>query len=68
MSRLKQHYDEVVRPALTTVHVPHGDMGREAAQELVNMVEHRSSGRSVTLETSIRIRASLGPGPASRSN
>ncbi|MEO1138559.1 MAG: LacI family DNA-binding transcriptional regulator [Pseudomonadota bacterium] len=49
----------IVVPALTTVHVPHQKMGRTAAQELVDMVENKTTGASVKLETHIRIRESL---------
>lgn len=54
----------IVRPSLTTVHVPHQEMGRRAAQELLGMVEKTSPGVSVELETSLRMRETLGP-PAS---
>lgn len=51
----------IVRPSLTTVHVPHQEMGRRAAMELVNMVEKTSTGVSVELETSLCLRETLGP-------
>lgn len=54
----------IVRPSLTTVHVPHQEMGRRAAQELLGMVAKTSPGVSVELETSLRMRETLGP-PAS---
>ena len=50
----------IVNPPLTTVHVPHRRMGRKAAQELVDMVERKSSGRSIKLSTLITHRSSLG--------
>ncbi|MEO9821520.1 MAG: LacI family DNA-binding transcriptional regulator [Paracoccaceae bacterium] len=53
----------IVSPALTTVHVPHREMGRKAACEVVAMVEKESSGESVKLQTEIKQRASLGPPP-----
>ena len=53
----------VAVPALTTVHVPHLEMGRKAALELVDMVETRGSGNSRRLETEVLIRNSLGPAP-----
>ena len=56
----------IVRPALTTVHVPHRDMGREAARELVEMVEGKRPGRSLRLETTIVERASLAAVAAGR--
>jgi LacI family transcriptional regulator len=52
---------QVVTPALTTVHVPHRKMGREAAKVLVSMVENKKGGTSVQLESSLMLRASLGP-------
>ncbi|WP_135506452.1 LacI family DNA-binding transcriptional regulator [Roseovarius aestuariivivens] len=51
----------IVSPALTTVHVPHRDMGRKAARELIDMVEGKSQGRSETLATDLRLRGSLCP-------
>ncbi|WP_299849816.1 LacI family DNA-binding transcriptional regulator [uncultured Roseovarius sp.] len=51
---------KVVFPALTTVHVPHREMGSKAAVELVNMVETKSAGSSAELNTTIQIRGSLG--------
>lgn len=50
----------IVTPNLTTVHVPHRDMGRNAAIELINIVEKRSEGSSIELQTSLVLRASLG--------
>lgn len=52
---------QIIDPALTTVHVPHREMGRTAAQALICLVERDGEGASVQLETSIRFRASLGP-------
>ncbi|MEP3276858.1 MAG: LacI family DNA-binding transcriptional regulator [Stappiaceae bacterium] len=52
---------KVVIPGLTTVHVPHREMGRKAASELVKMVEKKSVGKSIKLQTSLQIRESLGP-------
>lgn len=49
----------VVSPSLTTVHVPHQEMGRKAAVELTAMVENANSGTSTELQTSLRIRESL---------
>ncbi len=51
----------IVSPALTTVHVPHREMGRCAARELVDMVERKSAGVSMRLGTEIIMRLSLGP-------
>jgi LacI family transcriptional regulator len=50
----------VVTPNLTTVHVPHREMGRKAAMELVSIVEKRSAGSSIELQTSLILRDSLG--------
>ncbi|MFU1478006.1 LacI family DNA-binding transcriptional regulator [Roseovarius sp. C7] len=50
----------LVTPALTTVHVPHQEMGRRAAQCLVEMVEKSVRPCSVALNTELRLRDSLG--------
>jgi len=50
---------QIISPPLTTVHVPHREMGRKAARELVNMVERKSTGQSVDLQTAITKRNSL---------
>jgi LacI family transcriptional regulator len=50
----------IVTPTLTTVHLPHREMGHKAAIELVNMVEGKSAGLSVELQSSLKIRESLG--------
>jgi LacI family transcriptional regulator len=49
----------IVSPPLTTVHVPHRQMGQDAATELVQMIEGQSSGRSQQLQSSLVLRASL---------
>ncbi|WP_377504587.1 LacI family DNA-binding transcriptional regulator [Octadecabacter sp. R77987] len=49
----------IVLPALTTVHVPHREMGRIAAEELINMIEKRNPGARRKLEVSIVMRDSL---------
>jgi len=54
----------VATPALTTVHVPHREMGRQAARILLDMVETGSSGESLELQTGFSLRASLGPAPS----
>ncbi|NSY37472.1 LacI family DNA-binding transcriptional regulator [Leisingera sp. ANG59] len=51
----------IVHPALTTVHVPHREMGRKAACELIAMVEGRSPGKSVCINTHVVTRHSLAP-------
>ncbi|MEP1354092.1 MAG: LacI family DNA-binding transcriptional regulator [Tateyamaria sp.] len=49
----------ILTPTLTTVHVPHREMGRRAAAELVRMVEQQSDGLSEQLESSLILRESL---------
>jgi LacI family transcriptional regulator len=51
----------VVTPQLTTVHVPHRQMGRKAAQLLVQMIGGTPLARSVELKTDLRLRGTLGP-------
>ncbi|MCL6284620.1 LacI family DNA-binding transcriptional regulator [Ruegeria sp. 2012CJ41-6] len=51
----------IVSPALTTVHVPHREMGSKAALELVEMVENSTPGSTIRLQTEIVERQSLGP-------
>lgn len=54
----------IVSPALTTVHVPHREMGRKAALQLVEMVENQTAGTGEQLATRIVNRPSLGkPAP-----
>ena len=48
-----------VYPALTTVHVPHREMGRIAASSLVSLIEKRSEEMIHKLDVSIMMRASL---------
>lgn len=55
---------EIVTPALTTVHVPHREMGRRAAQKLLHLRAGEDPGPSVELATTIKWRASLGSAPA----
>jgi len=54
----------LAEPALTTVHVPHREMGRRAASMLIDMVTKDASPASVELQTDIRLRRTLGPPPA----
>ncbi|MBY6069469.1 LacI family DNA-binding transcriptional regulator [Leisingera aquaemixtae] len=54
---------EIVSPALTTVHVPHREMGRKAACELTAMVEGKSEGRSICINTRVVSRNSLAEPP-----
>ena len=53
----------IVAPSITTVHVPHREMGRRAAIELVKMVENVSDGVSTELKSTLQIRESLGSIP-----
>ncbi|MEL7099665.1 MAG: LacI family DNA-binding transcriptional regulator [Pseudomonadota bacterium] len=53
----------LAEPALTTVHVPHREMGRRAAGQLVQALEQGTPLKSVRLATDIRVRQSLGPVP-----
>lgn len=54
---------QIVTPALSTVHVPHREMGRRAAQMLLDMRSGADHGVSVALDVSIEWRDSLGPAP-----
>lgn len=56
----------LAEPALTTVHVPHREMGRRSAQMLVSMVSGDSAQTRVELSTDIRLRQTLGPPPMRR--
>lgn len=49
----------LVTPQLSTVHVPHRQMGRLAAEELVRMVEGESAGASLRLDSPLRLRGSV---------
>jgi LacI family transcriptional regulator len=57
---------EIVTPALTTVHVPHREMGRKAARELIAMVEGTSEGRSICIDTRLVDRCSLAEPPGAQ--
>lgn len=50
----------LVSPKLTTVHIPHAHMGALAAEQIVNLIENNNATNSIALESSIRIRGSLG--------
>ncbi len=52
---------KVISPGLTTVHVPHGEMGQKAAETLLSLVEDSSRATQLTLDTHIVERKSLGP-------
>jgi LacI family transcriptional regulator len=53
----------IVSPALTTVHVPHREMGKQAAQMIAALLKGQDTGNRAPLETWIVERASLGPAP-----
>ena len=54
----------LVEPALTTVHVPHRAMGRQAAQVLIEMLRSGAPlAQSIELQTDLRLRGTLGPPP-----
>lgn len=54
---------QITYPPLTTVHVPHKQMGRTAAQTLVKMVQQRTVAKAVALDVSLVLRGTLGPAP-----
>jgi LacI family transcriptional regulator len=51
----------LAEPSLTTVHVPHREMGRRAAQMLLSMLAGGRERPRHELHTSLAIRRSLGP-------
>jgi LacI family transcriptional regulator len=51
----------IVAPALTTMQVPHREMGTRAAQALIALVEGGPRAAPLKLEVTLQIRASLGP-------
>ena len=57
---------QVVYPPLATVHVPHREMGRQAARALVDMVHGATSIGSVDLSAEVCLRESLGDVPQGR--
>lgn len=54
---------QIVTPTLTTVHVPHRDMGRGAAELLIALRNGAAPTESTELEASVVLRDSLGPVP-----
>lgn len=52
---------QVAYPRLTTVHVPHREMGKRAAQMLVDAVQGRRQITSREVFADLRLRDSLGP-------
>ncbi|WP_300035255.1 LacI family DNA-binding transcriptional regulator [uncultured Roseobacter sp.] len=49
----------ILTPPLTTVHVPHREMGRRAARTLLAMVQKGITGQTVQLEAKVCLRGSL---------
>lgn len=54
----------IVTPTLTTVHVPHREMGTKAATALIALVEGAPATPPEALKISLQIRESLGPAKA----
>jgi LacI family transcriptional regulator len=54
---------EVTFPALTTVHVPHREMGKQAARALAGLVKDGREMAPVVLRTRPVLRDTLGPAP-----
>ena len=53
----------IVMPSLTTVHVPHREMGRQAARRIAGLLAGERSRQGMELATAIVERESLGPAP-----
>ncbi|WP_112323583.1 LacI family DNA-binding transcriptional regulator [Oceanibium sediminis] len=53
----------LVEPQLTTVHVPHREMGRRAARVLVAQLDGGAADASIELQTRLCLRGSLAPPP-----
>ena len=49
----------IVAPPLTTVHVPHREMGIKAAKNLIDMVEKQTDGSPIALNSNVVVRGSL---------
>lgn len=56
---------QVAYPPLTTVHVPHREMGRQAALTLANLVKNSTKIASIELQATPVFRDTLGPAPKS---
>lgn len=54
---------EILTPGLTTVHVPHREMGRRAAEMLVSLRNGEALAQSVKLDATIKWRDTLAPAP-----
>ena len=56
---------QIAYPPLTTIHVPHREMGRRAAQTLVQMLNDGQPATSIALVPDLVLRGTLGPAPHS---
>lgn len=56
----------VVEPGITTMHIPHRKMGRQAALALLGAVQHETPMITTRLEARMVMRGSLGPVPPGR--
>ncbi len=54
---------QITYPALSTVHVPHTEMGQNAARALVAVLRDGTPMASIELETYLVLRDTLGPAP-----
>jgi LacI family transcriptional regulator, repressor for deo operon, udp, cdd, tsx, nupC, and nupG len=59
-----QNLAEFYNPPLTTVNVPRHELGRRAAQELIDQLAGREVAREVVLPTRLVVRESTAPPPA----
>ena len=59
-----QNLAEFYNPPLTTVNIPRQELGRRAAQELIDQLAGREVAREVTLPTRLVVRESTAPPPA----
>ncbi len=55
---------EIVSPGLTTVHVPHRNMGRGAARLLIELRNGEVTQSRVELQADLKLRGSLGAAPS----
>jgi LacI family repressor for deo operon, udp, cdd, tsx, nupC, and nupG len=59
-----QNLAEFYNPPLTTVNIPRHELGRRAAQELLDQLAGREVAREVVLPTRLMVRESTAPPPA----
>jgi LacI family repressor for deo operon, udp, cdd, tsx, nupC, and nupG len=59
-----QNLAEFYNPPLTTVNIPRHELGRRAAQELIDQLAGREVAREVVLPTRLVVRESTAPPPA----